>query len=146
MPLFKRTDDAEDGPILPKDNTRYDAAFVDCCPLSVVFEEEVQILNSKLSEPVRISRFRPSIVIKGVPESEHRTIKSLRTKNLSLTYIRPIGRCVIINIDQEKGKIAGSECLKMLASYKTLNQKAILGHYFFAAEPGRLTVGDQINT
>ncbi len=49
--LFKRTGDGEDRSTLPKDNTRYDASFVDCCPLSVVFEEEVQILNSKLSEP-----------------------------------------------------------------------------------------------
>lgn len=144
--LFKRTGDGEDGLNLPKDNTRYDASFVDCCPLSVVFEEEVQILNAKLSEPVRINRFRPSIVIKGIPESEHYALKTLRTKNLSLAYIRPIGRCVIIDIDQEEGKKAGSECLRVLASYKMVNQKASLGHYFFALETGQLSVGDQVTT
>ena len=144
--LFKRADDGEDGATLPKDSTRYDASFVDCCPLSVVFEEEVQTLNSLLSEHVRINRFRPSIVIKGVPESEHNALKSLHTKNLSLRYIRPIGRCVIINIDQEEGKNVGPECLKVLASYKMVNHKASLGHYFFAPEPGQLSVGDQITT
>lgn len=144
--LFKRADDGEHSSTLPKDNTRYDASFVDCCPLSVVFEEEVQILNSKLSEPVRINRFRPSIVIKGIPESEHYSLKTLRTNNLSLAYIRPIGRCVIIDIDQEQGKKIGSECLRVLASYKMVNQKASLGHYFFAQEAGQLSVGDQITT
>lgn len=144
--LFTRTDDGEGDSTLPKDNTRYDASFVDCCPLSVVFEEEVQILNSKLSEPVLINRFRPSIVIKGVPESEHKSLQSLRTKNLTLSYIRQIGRCVIINIDQEEGKNSGPECLRVLASYKMVNQKASLGHYFFAPEPGQLSVGDQVST
>lgn len=106
--LFKRTDDGEHASTLPKDNTRYDASFVDCCPLSVVFEEEIQILNSKLSAPVRINRFRPSIVIKGMPESENFSRKTLRTENISLAYIRPIGSCVIIDIDQEEGKKNGS--------------------------------------
>jgi uncharacterized protein YcbX len=144
--LFKRFSGNGAAPNHGKDNTRYDASFVDCCPLSVIFEEELHELNGRLDEPVRANRFRPSIVIKGVPREEHDRIKVLRTENLSLTYIRPIGRCVIVNIDQEAGKVASSECLKVLAGYRMLNQKAIFGYYFVAPESGRISVGDSIIT
>ncbi|RTL45431.1 MAG: MOSC domain-containing protein [Candidatus Melainabacteria bacterium] len=142
--LLKKLTDHEQASRHRPDNTRFDASFVDCCPLSVVFAEEVQELNTRLAIPVEMSRFRPSIVIEGVSAAEHQNLKLIRTENSVLTYIRPIARCIVINVDQERGIIAGTDCLKELAAYRMVNQKAVLGHYFFAAEPGNISVGETL--
>lgn len=143
--LYKRAETVTADPTLKQDNTRYDASFVDCCPISVVFQEELDQLNNRLDEPVELSRFRPSVVINGLAQEEVTSTKRLRSGNLNLEYIRPVGRCVIINIDQERGEKGSANCLKTLAEYRMLNQKAVLGHYFFALKEGTLSVGDLIS-
>lgn len=144
--LLKRTSDGCSTEPLHQDTTRYDAAFVDCCPLSIVFEDELDVLNAKLGKPVPVSRFRPSIVIRQISEIPSACLDNISINELTLDYIRPIGRCVIINIDQENGVLENSEPLKVLASYNIVNNKAALGHYFVAQKSGRISVGDNVSS
>lgn len=142
--LFKRLTGSKQYAKDRQDNARFADSFVDCCPLSVVFAEELQELNARLDSPVEMDRFRPSIVIEGLLAIGQQNLKLIRTRHSTLKYIRPIARCMVINIDQKLGIKSGTDCLRELAAYRMVNQRAVLGHYFFAVEAGEISVGETL--
>jgi len=123
-------------------NTKPDqASFNDCCPVSVLSVESLADLNSMLSEPVNMSRFRPSVVISGLGQYAEDTVRQLLGDTLTLQSIRACARCIVVNVDQETGREDGPEPLRTLLSYRSKGTKAIFGQYFAALDSGQLAVG-----
>ena len=93
---------------LRNENNDADFARPDMSPILVISEESLADLNSRLSQPVSMNRFRPNIVVRGVqPYEEDSWERVLIGDVLYEASKEPCGRCSMINIDQEKGEKAG---------------------------------------
>ena len=82
--------------------------FADAAPFLVAGEESLSALNRALESQgesaVPINRFRPNIVVRGVPAfAEHRKAEwSCEAYGLRLCY--PCERCIVTTIDQETAR------------------------------------------
>jgi uncharacterized protein len=93
-------------------------AFADQYPLLVVSQESLDDLDQRLSEPLPLNRFRPSIVLAGLGPYGEDTVSTLRIGEVEIEMIAPCGRCVMTTIDQQTGVRSG-EPLRTLATYRT---------------------------
>lgn len=124
-------------------------AFADSMPYLVISEESLEDLNSRLSEPVSMSRFRPTIVIKGLGPFAEDGAEKLVVGGISLTRTKPCARCVIVTIEQSTGELKGPEPLRTLSEYRRSAEKVNFGCYFtgddsIATGETCLTVGDEV--
>lgn len=118
-----------------------DARYVDCSPLLVISEESLDQLNTQVDEPVKMSRFRPSLVVKGLGEYVEDKATALTLGDVQLSGMKLCGRCVMINIDQESGVLTGSEPLRTLSKYRKEGSKVMFGRYFECASDFDLALG-----
>jgi uncharacterized protein YcbX len=131
---------------LRDENNDVDFARPDMSPILVISEESLADLNSRLSQPVSMNRFRPNIIVRGVqPYEEDSWERVLIGDVLYEASKEPCGRCGMINIDQEKGEKAGKEPLKTLATYRRANGAVLFGKYMFAVSPGVVKINDTIS-
>ena len=93
--------------------------FADAFPLLVTTEASLVELNEALmergEEPVPMARFRPNIVVAGVParaEDRHAWIEIAGRVRLAL--VKPCDRCVVTTTDQTTGERLGEEPLRTL--------------------------------
>jgi len=105
-------------------NESSETQFADAFPYLVTVEESLQALNARLLEngasAVPMNRFRPNIVIRGLPAFSENTPLDLVeiSDRFRLGLRKPCQRCVITSIDQNSG-IAGEpkEPLRTLLSF-----------------------------
>jgi len=127
------------------DGTRARIAFSDCCPLLVISEESLADLNKRLSEPLPMNRFRPSLVISGLGRFGEDRSKTLRAAEMTLHAAKPCARCLLTTIDQEQGLLKGPEPLRTLSKYRRQGEKVLFGHYFLPDRTGCLRVGELLH-
>ncbi len=120
--------------------------FVDCCPLLVISQESLADLNTRLDEPVKMNRFRPSLVIKGLGEFSEDRAENFKIGEASLSGMKLCGRCVMININQEQGVLTGSEPLRTLSKYRKDEGKVMFGRYFQSAGEFNLRVEMEVSS
>ena len=118
--------------------------FADCCPVSIVSEESLMDLNKYLDEPAAMSRFRPSLVIRGLGAYAEESVRSIETSEVSLLSVKPCVRCAVVSVDQERGVFSGSEPLKTLTTLRNIANKVVFGQYFTVRHGGRLQVGSAL--
>lgn len=97
-------------------------AFPDGFPLLVVSEASLDELNAALAArdrpPVAMARFRPNLVLAGVPARAEDGAARLRLGGdggAELLLVKPCDRCVVTTVDQEAGRRTGAEPLATLA-------------------------------
>jgi uncharacterized protein len=117
--------------------------FVDGCSLLVISQESLDDLNNRLDEPLSIIRFRPNIVISGLGAFAEDDSDQLQIGDITLFKVQPCERCVITTIDPESAS-KGVEPLKTLSKYRRVDQKVIFGTYYLHAQPGKISVGDEV--
>jgi uncharacterized protein YcbX len=121
-------------------------SFADDMPVMLMSLGSLADLNSKLSVPVKINRFRPNIVIDGTSAFEEDTWKKIQIGNIDFDVAKPCSRCLIINTDQETS-LRGPEPLKTLATYRRdPRSKVIIGQYLIHNGHGIITAGDNLQT
>ncbi len=130
---------------MPKGQEEGSNRYVDCCPLLVISQESLDDLNSQLDQPVKMSRFRPSLVVRGLGEFGEDRAESLCVGEIELSGMKLCGRCVMINIDQEKGVLTGSEPLRTLSKFRKEGGKVMFGRYFESAAPFTFNVGMEVS-
>jgi len=118
--------------------------YADCCPISIVSEESLLDLNKHLDEPAAMSRFRPSLVIRGLGAYGEESVTSCETSEVSLLSVKPCVRCAVVSVDQESGILSGAEPLKTLSKLRNRANKVVFGQYFTARHSGRLQVGSAL--
>jgi uncharacterized protein len=79
-------------------------AFADGFPLLVCNEASLADLNQRMPEPIPMERFRPNIVLRGLPAFAEDRIESIRVGNITLRLVKPCTRCVIPSTDQRTGE------------------------------------------
>ena len=78
--------------------------FADAAPYLVASEASLDALNRKLREKgeaaVPMNRFRPNIVVRGLPAFAEHSTSLLRGDHCELQLRYPCERCIVITIDQ----------------------------------------------
>jgi uncharacterized protein YcbX len=79
-------------------------SFSDGFPILVCNRASLDDLNTRMPEPVPMERFRPNIVLQGLPAFAEDRISSLKIGDLTLRLVKPCTRCVITSTDQRTGE------------------------------------------
>jgi hypothetical protein len=78
-------------------------SFADGYPLLVCSSASLEALNARLPEPVPMARFRPNVVLDGLPAFAEDGIRGLRAGAVVLRLVKPCTRCTVPSIDQDTG-------------------------------------------
>jgi hypothetical protein len=77
--------------------------FPDGYPVLVCNEASLEDLNERLPERIPMERFRPNIVLRGLPAWAEDHIDTLDFGLVTLRLVKPCVRCTIPSIDQQTG-------------------------------------------
>ena len=124
-------------------------SFADGYPFLLIGENSLADLNSRLSEPLPMNRFRPNFVVaeaEGFAEDAWKVIKIGETV---FHVVKPCARCVMTTIEQSTGEKGGKEPLKTLAGFRipkrSVKKNILFGQNLIAEKAGGvLRVGDKI--
>lgn len=92
-------------------------AFPDGYPILVCNRASLDDLNRRLPEPLPMERFRPSLVLAGLPPFEEDRIATIAIGPILLTLVKPCTRCIIPSTDQRTG-IRGFDPLPVLRTFR----------------------------
>jgi uncharacterized protein YcbX len=110
--------------------------FADSRPLLLLNTKSLEDLNSRLAQPVDMSRFRGNIVFHGEQAFEEDTWSRFRLGEVVFSQPKKAARCNMITIDQQTGLSEGPEPLKTLASYRREGSKVNFGVLWIPENPG----------
>jgi uncharacterized protein len=122
--------------------------FPDAYPFHLISEETVAELNTRLTNPVPINRFRPNIVIRGVSEPyQEDDWQQITIGDVVFQHGEPCGRCTVTTVDQKTGAV-GKEPLRTLATYRRSKKGNVpFGVYLMSSQTsGELRVGDEVRS
>ena len=119
-------------------------SFADGFPLLLISASALDDLNSRLTQPVSLDRFRPNLVVEGCePHAEDRWHR-LRIGELEFDVAKPCARCAVPSLDQRSGE-KHPEILRALASYRRGEDRQVyFGQNLLYASAGTLRVGDTV--
>ena len=92
-------------------------AFSDGYPLLVCNQASLEDLNRRLSSPVPMERFRPNLVLTGLPAWAEDRIDRIEVGGVSLRLVKPCTRCSIPSRDQVTGE-ASTDPLPVLRKFR----------------------------
>lgn len=107
--------------------------FPDAFPLLVTSMASLEELNSRLPQPLPMTRFRPNLVLEGLPPYAEDAIDALHFEGFACRLVKPCTRCATTHVDQELGLPADGP-LEALKAYRydralrgvTFGQNAII--------------------
>ena len=92
--------------------------FSDGYPLLLLSQASLDDLAVRAGRRFPVERFRPNILLDGVPAYAEDGIDELRVGEVRLRVVKPCTRCVITTTDQLTGERDGDEPLRTLRSYR----------------------------
>ena len=120
-------------------------SFADGYPYLLLSEESLAHLNAQLPAPVGFDRFRPNLVVAGVPADGEDSWTDFSIGGQAFRAVRGCGRCVLTTIDQLTAeKSAAGEPLRTLATYRKQGSKVLFGQNVTGPATGYLRVGDAV--
>ena len=121
-----------------------EVSFADAYPVMVANEASLADLNTKLEQPVPMNRFRPNVIVNGFEPWAEDHWTSLQIGDVKFRAVSNCGRCLVTTIDQATGEKTGSEPLRTLATFRTIDQKVVMGRYVIPESYGIVQVGDKV--
>lgn len=118
-------------------------SFSDGYPILMLSEASLNNLNSKMTEPLPMNRFRPNLVFTGGDAFIEDGMKEFVINGLTFFGVKPSSRCVVTTIDQNTAA-KNKEPLKTLATFRSKNNKIYFGENVIAAGMGEINSGDTI--
>ncbi|NIJ53583.1 MOSC domain-containing protein [Dyadobacter arcticus] len=116
-------------------------SFADGYPYLIISQASLDNLNSRLAEPITMTRFRPNFVITGTMPFEEDQWKKITIGDLHFEILKPCARCVLTTINPETAE-KGVEPLKTLATFRKVNNKILFGQNVVARDFGVVKEGD----
>jgi uncharacterized protein YcbX len=92
--------------------------FSDGFPWLLISEASLEDLNSRLSRKLPMNRFRPNIVVSGLPPFGEDSIQELVADGVRLRRAKPCARCIVTTTDQATATRDGDEPLRTLAKFR----------------------------
>lgn len=114
--------------------------FTDGFPLLLISEASLQDLNSRMSEPLPMERFRPNLVVGGCEPYAEDQWRQIRIGEIEFKVVKPCSRCVITTVNPETAQ-TGAEPLKTLSSYRRQGNKVNFGQNLIHTGVGELRLG-----
>lgn len=118
-------------------------SFSDAYPVLIIGQSSLDEVNSRLTDPLPINRFRPNIVFTGAKPFEEDTMEEFEINGIGFFGVQLCARCVVTTINQDEAT-KGKEPLKTLASYRMKGNKIYFGQNLLHMGEGVITVGDAI--
>lgn len=118
-------------------------SLADGYPMLAVGQSSLDDLNARLSKPVLMNRFRPSVVITGGDPFEEDTWKRFTIGSMSFAGVKPCKRCVLITVNQEDAS-RGAEPLATLSKFRNKDNGVYFGQNVIPLGTGSIAVGDSI--
>jgi uncharacterized protein len=124
-------------------------SFADAYPILMISRASLEELNRRLPEPIPMARFRPNVVIEGVPAHAEDAMTRFRAGPVVLRGIKHCDRCPVTTTDQVTGvRDPHQQPLRTLATYRhdyvlkgvTFGQNCVVE----AGVGERLSVGDAL--
>ena len=124
--------------------------FADGYPLLIASVESLADLNARMNRDIThampMNRFRPNMVISGLPAWDEDHIDTLAIGEVVLKLVKPCVRCQVTTIDQFSGARLSDEPLDTLARFRN---NAELGGVTFGwnavvLKPGHMSVADPV--
>jgi uncharacterized protein YcbX len=92
--------------------------FADGYPFLVISQASLEDLNGRLPQPLPMNRFRPNIVVDGLPAFGEDQVHEFTSDGVRLRIVKPCTRCVITTTNQLTAQREGDEPLRTLRSYR----------------------------
>jgi hypothetical protein len=80
--------------------------FPDAFPILVTNTASLAALNERMPSPVPMNRFRPNLVLDGLPAFAEDELRTLRIGDIELRLVKPCTRCATTAVDQARGELA----------------------------------------
>ncbi|MFT4167175.1 MAG: MOSC domain-containing protein [Microlunatus sp.] len=127
-------------------------SFADGFPLLVVTEESLEQLNTWIATgpraedgPLPITRFRPSLVIRGAEPFAEDSWRRVRVGDVVFKIVKPCARCVLTTIDPDTAERT-KEPLVSLARHRKIGSKLLFAVNAIPEPPyGVVRVGDPVD-
>jgi hypothetical protein len=119
-------------------------SFADGFPVLVANDASLRDLNGRMKAPVGMDRFRPNVVVDGLPpfaEEELGTLALGQAARLGL--VKPCSRCSVVTVDQRTAE-RGKEPLATLATYRLRENETYFAMNALVRACGELRVGDAV--
>jgi uncharacterized protein len=118
-------------------------SLADGYPFLIIGQSSLDDLNKRLQEPIPMNRFRPNFVFTGGMPYEEDSWQRFSVGKNKFAGVKPCGRCVLPNVDQQTGK-KGIEPLATLATYRKTGSKIFFGQNLVAIDYDEVHEGDEI--
>ena len=92
--------------------------FADGFALLAISLASLADLNTRLPAPLPMNRFRPNLVLDGLPPYGEDTVGDLVAGAVRLRRVKPCARCSITTTNQATGVVDGDEPLRTLKTYR----------------------------
>jgi uncharacterized protein YcbX len=93
-------------------------AFSDAYPLLLASEASLADLNARIGRELPMNRFRPNIVVAGLPAWVEDGLGELRCGEVLLRVVKPCTRCSVTTVNQASGEPDGEEPLRTLRGFR----------------------------
>ena len=121
----------------------YHVSLADGYPVLLANAASLEELNSRLSLPVTMDRFRPNIVLRGLTPYAEDTMRRFRVGHCSFEAVKTCPRCNLITIDPETG-LSAPEPLSALSEYRKKGNKVLFGMDCVPLKEETIYEGDEI--
>lgn len=119
-------------------------SFADAYPFLLTTEASLADLNSRLSTPLPMDRFRPNIVVHRAAPYAEDSWGRIRIGEITFAVVKPCARCTITTVDQSSGERA-REPLRTLARYRRVRGQGVMfGQNLVHESTGVIRVGDAV--
>lgn len=145
--LFYMDDPARARPVDPAFSEANDrVTFADGFPVLLTSATSLADLNSRLPEPIGMDRFRPNLVVEGLPAWAEDGWRRLRVGGAVFDIVKPCARCVVTTTDQRTGQ--RDEAVEPIRTLQTFRRdtggQVLFGQNLIPRRCGRVAVGDMV--
>lgn len=130
-----------------KYGTDLSVSLADSMPILLTSTSSLESLNQSLVAPISMTRFRPNIVVSGLPAHQEMEAKEILIGEILYRVAKPCSRCIMVNVDPESGRAdRGGPVFKQLVADAAAGAKANFGVLLLPTEKSaRVRVGDTVN-
>lgn len=122
-----------------------ETAFADGFPLLLLSRAAADALSTRVGRDLGWRRFRPNLVVDGVPAHAEDRWRRVRIGALEFDVVKPCVRCVFTTIDPDSATAeTDGEPLATLKGYRRGPQGITFGQNLIARGAGTIRVGDRV--
>jgi len=117
--------------------------FSDGYPYTILGTASLDLLNSKLDEPLPSDRFRSTIVVNTKDPHQEDSWTDFTINGLGFRMVKPCSRCVVTTINQNDGS-SSKEPLRTLNTYRKEGKYVNFTMNAICLQEGTISVGDAL--